>query len=43
MAETVSSNRPQHLIVRDPKEGTLKVNFGGDLRSLLREERRKIN
>ena len=33
----ISESLEQHLIIRDQKEGTLKVHFGGDLRALLRE------
>lgn len=37
LTEKISESLDQHLIVREGKDGTLKVNFGGDLRSLLRE------
>jgi hypothetical protein len=37
LTHKISESLDQHLIIRDHKEGTLKANFGGDLRSLLRE------
>jgi hypothetical protein len=37
LTEKISDSLEQSLIIRDQNEGTLKVNFGGELTSLLRE------
>ena len=40
LTEKISDSLEQSLIVRCQTEGTLKVNFGGELTSLLREVRK---
>jgi|FrelakmetLWP11LW_1041352.scaffolds.fasta_scaffold265886_1 hypothetical protein len=37
LTEKISESLDQPLIVREEKDGTLRVNFGGETRSLLRE------
>ena len=40
LTEKISDSLEQSLIVRCQTDGTLKVNFGGELTSLLREVRK---